>query len=243
MGAAAPGRGVDVSDSYDTGSPYKIPGHMAPILHLNQARMARAVSRLAAIDPDLAAMVNANGIPPLWAMRPGFASLVEIILGQQVTLASATAAYRRLSNGLGRVTPGNVLGRTHKQLLKLGQTRQKARYCQELAREIVDGRLDLASLNNASAEEVREELMKITGIGRWSADIYLLMALKHPDIWPRGDLALYQVIRSMKGSASRSRTLEQQSAGKLDEYANRWRPWRAVAARILWHHYLCSRRR
>ena len=210
---------------------------------LNQTRLAQAAYELAAIDPDLAAMVTTDGTPPMWAMRPGFASLIEIILGQQVTLASASAAYRRLSNGLGRVTPGNVLGRTHKQLMKLGQTRQKARYCQELARAIVDGHLDLASLNKSSAEEVREELMKVTGIGRWTADIYLLMALGHPDIWPRGDLALYQVIRNVKGSASQSRTLEQLSAGKLDEYANRWRPWRAVAARILWHHYLCSRRR
>ncbi len=216
---------------------------MSPMLPLNQARLRRAAYKLEAIDPDLAAMVAANGTPPLWAMRPGFASLIEIILGQQVTLASASAAYRRLSNGLGRVTPGNVLGLSHKQLMKLGQTRQKARYCQELARAIVDGHLDLASLNRASAEDVREELLKITGIGRWTADIYLLMALGHPDIWPRGDLALYQVIRNMNGSATQSKALEQQSAGKLDEYANRWRPWRAVAARILWHHYLCSRRR
>ncbi len=215
---------------------------MTRILPLNQSRLVRAVSKLVITDAELAAMVDANGTPPMWSMRPGFAALIEIILGQQVTLASAASAYRRLSNGLGRVTPGNVLGRTHKQLMKLGQTRQKARYCQELARAIVDGHLDLASLNKASAEEVREELMKITGIGRWSADIYLLMALGHPDIWPRGDLALYQVIRDMKGSVSRSRGHDQLSAGKLDEYANRWRPWRAVAARILWHHYLCSRR-
>ena len=150
---------------------------MTRSLSLNQARLKRATSKLCAIDLNLAEMVRANGTPPLWAMRPGFASLIKIILGQQVTLASASAAYRRLSNGLGRVTPGNVLGRTHKQLMKLGLTRQKARYCQELARAIVDGHLDLASLNNASAENVREELTAITGIGLWTADIYLLMAL------------------------------------------------------------------
>ena len=215
---------------------------MTRILPLNQSRLVRAVSKLVITDAELAAMVDANGTPPMWAMRPGFAALIEIILGQQVTLASAASAYRRLSIGLGRVTPGYVLGRTHKQLMNLGQTRQKARYCQELARAIVDGHLNLPSLNKASAENVRAELMSITGIGRWTADIYLLMALGHPDIWPRGDLALYQVIRDMKRSISKSRTLEQLSAGKLDEYANRWRPWRAVAARILWHHYLCSRR-
>lgn len=188
-------------------------------------------------------MVDADGSPPLWAMRPGYASLIKIILGQQVSLASAAAAYRRLSAGLGRVTPSNVHGRTHKKLMKLGLTRQKARYCQELARAIVDGHLDLASLNKASAKRVRMELMAITGIGLWSADIYLLMALGHPDIWPRGDLALYQVIRDMKGSKSRSKSFDHHDPRKLDEYADRWRPWRAVAARILWHQYLCSRRR
>lgn len=211
-------------------------------LPLNYSRLTRAVSKLTAIDPDLGVIVSTDGMPPLWAMRSGFASLIKIILGQQVSLASASAAYGKLSTGVGRVTLGNVLRKTHKQLMKLGLTRQKARYCQELARAIVDGRLDLAFLNKASAEEVREELMAITGIGLWTVDIYLLMALGHPDIWPRGDLALYQVIRDMKGSKSRSKSFDHHDPRKLDAYADRWRPWRSVAARILWHHYLCSHR-
>lgn len=180
-------------------------------------------------------MVGANGTPPLWGRRPGFATLIRIILEQQVSLASGAAAYKRLSEGVSRVTPNNVLGFTQAKVQRMGQTRQKARYCRELASAIVEGRLDLASMGGADPDDVRERLMHIPGIGRWMADIYLLMALKHPDIWPRGDLALYQAMRQF---ICAKKTPEQ-----LDVYARRWKPYRAVAARILWHHYLCERRR
>ncbi len=180
-------------------------------------------------------MVHANGAPPLWARRPGFATLVRIILEQQVTLESGAAAYRRLSSALGRTTPRRVLDHTPMQLRRLGLTRQKARYCLELAGAVASGQLDLASLDPANAEQVRTELTSITGIGLWTADVYLLMALGHPDIWPRGDIALYQACRTAKAV--------NWSPQRIDKYAERWRPWRAVAARILWHHYLCSRKK
>lgn len=202
---------------------------------LTPPTLKRATARLAAADPRLAAMVEIDGTPPLWGRRPGFATLTRMILEQQVTLSSGAAAYRRLSTALGRTTPRRVLARSHDQLRALGLTRQKARYVQEAARAVTSGALDLASLENASAERVRRELTAVTGIGRWTADVYLTMALRHADIWPRGDLALYQLLRDMHGAAA--------STEALDEIALRWRPYRAVAARILWHHYLCCRRR
>ena len=207
------------------------PAHCSP---LTQATLLVAVSRLVSIDHELSAIVSAHGIPPLWARRPSFATLIQITLEQQVTLASAAASYRRLSSTLGRVTPHRILERAHGELTALGLTRQKARYCQEIARAVVSDRLDLPSLHHASSEQVRLELTRIVGIGRWTADIYLLMALRRPDVWPRGDLALYQALREVKRS--------NYSPQQLDELARHWRPWRAVAARILWHYYLRIRR-
>ena len=133
-----------------------------------------------------------------------------------------------------RVTPHNVIDRSQMHIRRLGLTRQKARYCHELAQAIVDRSLNLPALKNASPEKVRQELMSITGIGLWTSDIYLLMTLKHPDIWPRGDLALYQVMRGMFG--------HEKSTESFDDHAMQWRPWRSVAARILWNHYLKSHR-
>ncbi|MCZ6835459.1 MAG: DNA-3-methyladenine glycosylase 2 family protein, partial [Planctomycetota bacterium] len=197
------------------------------------ARLASATKKLAALDPALAAMVARDGLPPMWVRPPGYATLIRIILEQQVTLASGAAAYRRLSEGVGRVTPGMVYQRSEAQLRRLGLTRQKARYCRELARALIEGDLDLTSLSAMNAEAVRKAMMKVTGIGVWTSDIYLLTALRHPDIWPRGDLALYQVMRQAFN--------RDDPPSKLDLLASRWRPWRSVAARILWHHYLKTR--
>ncbi len=203
-----------------------------PLTHVS---LRRAAARLAAGDRNLAAMVRANGAPPLWARPAGFATLLRIILEQQVSLASGAAAYRRLSEGVGRVTPGNVLGFSQAQIQSMGQTRQKARYCRELASAIDEGRLDLRGLDPADPDLVRRQLTAITGIGIWTADIYLLMALKHPDIWPRGDLALYQSMRRFKGA--------NKTTAQLDRHTNNWKPYRSVAARILWHGYLEEKRR
>lgn len=197
--------------------------------------MRRAVATLSRRDADLAAIARDHGRPPLWLRRPGFATLTRIILEQQVSLASGAAAYVRLSNGVGRVTPGNVLARSEAQLRRFGLTRQKARYCRELATAVTSGGLELSRLASVSSDEVRESLIRVPGIGRWTADVYLLIALGRPDIWPRGDLALYQSMRSVLGCDSDSET--------LDAYADRWQPWRAVAARLLWHRYLRVRRR
>jgi len=189
---------------------------------------------LTARDRHLAALVRANGVPPLWARRPGFATLVWIILGQQVSLASAVAAYQRLARGIGRVTPGRLLARSQPALQRLGLTRQKARYCRALAAAVMDGQLDLRGLDAGEPDLVREQLTAVTGIGPWTADIYLLMALRHPDIWPRGDLALCESMRAFKGA--------HKTAAQLDRHANQWSPHRSVAARILWHGYLARKR-
>ncbi|MFN8654216.1 MAG: hypothetical protein U0133_20125 [Gemmatimonadales bacterium] len=180
-------------------------------------------------------MVARYGIPPLWARRPGFATLVKIILEQQVSLASARAMYRRLHQHLGEVTPHPVHGLGPAGLQALGFTRQKAAYTHGLARELVEARLDLRALHRLEDDLARTRLVALNGVGPWSADCYLLMALGRPDIWPPGDIALLNAMQQVKRLRTRP-TVE-----RARRIAARWAPWRSVAARILWHHYLASR--
>jgi DNA-3-methyladenine glycosylase II len=173
-----------------------------------------------------------HGPPPLWARPAGFATLSRIILEQQVSLASAAAVYRRLEAGLGRLTSGSVAAAGERRIRVLGVTRQKASYLVRLARAVDSGRLDLAALACLPDDEARAALLRLKGIGPWSADIYLLMALRRPDVWPAGDLALATAARAIK------RLRRRPSPERLTRLAEPWRPYRSVAARMLWQHYL-----
>jgi DNA-3-methyladenine glycosylase II len=188
------------------------------------------------VDRDLAAVVSQFGPPPLWARRPGFATLVRIILEQQVSLASARALFVKLAAGTGGVTPQAVVRLGPQGLRRLGFTRQKADYCANLAGLIVGGRLDLATVTKAPTEEGRQMLLDVRGLGPWSVDIYFLMALRRPDVWPSGDLALVEAMRRVKRLPARPDT------GAAAHLASAWTPWRSVAARVLWHYYLSAPR-
>lgn len=203
---------------------------------LSSITLAQGIEDLSSRDPALAGVIDQYGPPPLWLRRPGFASLVRIILEQQVSLASAAAAYQRLQKAVGRVTPHQLVMVSPARLHRAGITRQKSRFCQELARQLISGTLDLRALAQLSDREVTEQLVKVPGIGPWTADIYLLMLLGRPDIWPMGDVALATAVwRLMQ--------LDQRPGyQQLAEMATAWAPWRAVAARILWHYYLSARR-
>jgi DNA-3-methyladenine glycosylase II len=202
---------------------------------LTHATLRQGARELAARDSDLARALDRLGCPPIWGRRPGFSSLVRIILEQQVSLRSAAAMYRRLDTHLGGVTPDTFARTGIRGLRRLGVTRQKAAYCHGLARRIVDGTLDLSAVARAADEDGRRTLLDIPGLGPWSVDIYYLMALRRPDVWPRGDLALATALREVKRLPSVP-SHEQQL-----EFANQWAPWRSVAARILWAHYLARR--
>lgn len=199
--------------------------------------LLRGVRTLGDRDGHLAEVVERFGPPPLWARRPGFATLVRIILEQQVSLASGRAAYSRLQAAAGRVTPGRVARVSETRLRRAGLTRQKAAYCRTLAASIVDGTLTLDRLTRLGDDEARSRLLEVSGIGPWTADIYLLMALRRPDVWPVGDLALAKAAQRVKHLRS-CPTQE-----RLSRLARAWTPWRAVAARILWHAYLSSKKR
>jgi DNA-3-methyladenine glycosylase II len=201
---------------------------------LTDASYAMALQTLAETDDDLGRILKDLGSPPMWEREPGFPTLVHIILEQQVSLASARAAFKRLREVALPLTPENFLLLDDEQLHAIGFSRQKSLYCRELAHTILEGQLTLEELAGMDAKTVREQLMQVKGIGHWTADIYLLMALKHADIWPRGDLALAVAVQEVKGLI----TLPSQDM--LDTLALLWKPFRAVAARIFWHYYLST---
>lgn len=199
---------------------------------LTDRSLAHGARVLARADPDLGAVLERHGPPPLWGREPGFATLVQIVLEQQVSLASGRAAFSRLEHAAGRVTPSRVAAITERRMRAAGITRQKAAYVRGLARRVVRGEIDVAAIALLDDDAAHAELIKVKGIGPWTADIYLLMALCRPDVWPRHDLALASAMRDVKRLRSVP-TPERQL-----EIAEAWRPWRAVAARLMWHHYL-----
>jgi DNA-3-methyladenine glycosylase II len=203
---------------------------------LTEAGLEIAVRELAAIDPDLAGIAERHGPPPMWGREPGFETLARIILEQQVSLAAAEAAGGRLVRAAGAIEPKAIAALGDDALRQAGLTRQKARYLSGLANEVLAGRLDLEAVAVGDDDDARARLTSVVGIGRWTADIYLLMALRRPDIWPTGDLALAAAMRRAKRLATIPTAMEQEAI------AEPWRPWRAVAARLLWHAYLAGER-
>ncbi len=199
----------------------------------NKERLAAATAELCERDSDLAAVVDEFGTPPLWKRPQGFRTVLYLILEQQVSLASARATYEKLMAKLGgHPTPESFLFLNDDDLQGLGFSRQKTRYCRLLAEAVADGSLPLNKLRRYEDEAAKAEMMKITGIGHWTADVYLMEALGRPNVWPVGDLALAvgaEKVKKLKGRPS---------AEELQQLGEQWRPYRAVAARILWHYYL-----
>lgn len=202
------------------------------MVRLDLDLLATACRALAGRDPVLGRLIDRNGTPPLWRRQPGFPTLVRLILEQQVSLASGAAAFRRLDARLGGVDPARFLLLDDGELRTIGFSRQKARYVRLLAAALVDGDLDLAGLGHVDDEVATVELLRLTGVGPWTAANYLLFAHGRPDVWPTGDRAL---VVSLGKALGRD---EPPSYGEAEAMADAWRPWRAVAARILWHDYL-----
>lgn len=198
-----------------------------PLLH-------QAAQQLAAHDPHLAQVLQSYGPPPLWERPAGFATLVYIILEQQVSLASARAAYLRLEAAINPISPQNFLTLSDEELKAIGFSRQKTGYGRYLAQAILNGEIDLEALPALDDNAVRIELIKLKGIGHWTADIYLMLAMLRPDVWPSGDLALATSVRRVKHLGSTP------DPAALTEMGEVYRPWRSVAARMFWHHYLST---
>lgn len=199
---------------------------------VNEENLDEICRKIAESDKDLTLIYEKYGTPPLWGREANFATLVHIILEQQVSLASALSAFNKLKEKLGEITPENVLSLSDEELKACYFSRQKTVYVRELAKAVLDGSLDLENLRNLSDADAKHELKKIKGIGDWTADIYLLMALLRADVMPKGDLALHVAYKKLK---------DLERVPTSDEFqiiAEQWKPFRAVAARLLWHFYL-----
>ncbi len=202
---------------------------------LTKDSLTQGVQQLTAADADLGAVVLHLGEPPMWGRRPGFAALIQIILEQQISLAAARAMYLKLAGFLGQIRPETIYALQVRGLREFGLTRQKSGYCHGLAERIVQGRLDLTAVARQPDDIGCKQLLAIPGLGPWSVGIYYLMALRRPDIWPQGDLALANALRDIKHLTVLPSSKEQH------HLACSWAPWRSVAARILWMHYLAKR--
>jgi DNA-3-methyladenine glycosylase II len=199
---------------------------------LTARSFSRAIRILCEKDADLAHILTRLEPPAFWSREPGFASLIRIILEQQVSLASARASFNRLLKAVSPLTPERFLESEDALLKSCGFSRQKIAYSRNLANAIVEDHLSLDRLETMTDETVRSELVKIKGIGPWTANIYLLTVLRRPDIWPGEDLALAVAAQKIKRLKTRP------SPQALEDIAESWKPWRAVAARLLWHYYL-----
>jgi len=200
---------------------------------LNNRSLAAACRELAA-DAHLRIVHERYGVPPLWDREPGFATLLQIILEQQVSLPSAKACFDKLAACVGKVTPEAVLSLNDAELKRVGFSRQKTAYARHLAEAILQERLQLGRLNLLTDSEVKSELIKLKGIGEWTCDIYLLMALLRPDVMPKGDIALHSAWHRLSGEP-------RPSSDEFLVIAQRWKPYRSVAARLLWHFYLSEK--
>lgn len=198
---------------------------------LTADQLKASIDALAAVEPAFAAALARAGYPAPRLRDRGYETLLRTIVGQQVSVAAAASIWNKLEAGLGDLTdPATIASASDEQLRAAGLSRQKASYARSLADEVTSGRLDLMNLP-ADDEDAIAALTHIKGIGRWSAEIYLLFAEGRPDIWPAGDLAVQIEIGRILGHAERP------SEKLLRQWSEPWRPHRGAAAIFAWHHY------
>lgn len=194
-------------------------------------RLRPALEALAAADIDMARAYESCGLPPARRAEPGFPGLFRMIAAQQVSAGAARAILARVDEALGEVTPAAVAEAREDELRAAGLSRQKIVYAKSMAEAALAGRIDFEGLDGLPDRQVIEQLTQLKGIGRWTAEIYLLFALDRPDVFPAGDLALQVAAQRLKGLRKRP------NEKYLRRIAAKWRPYRGPAARFLWHIY------
>jgi DNA-3-methyladenine glycosylase II len=198
----------------------------------DEASLRKAVEALREKHPEFVATLTAIGGPtPLRRREPGFAGLAAIIVSQQVSVASASAIFGRLEARIAPLDAAGIAAATENDLRACGLSAAKIRTLRALSEAVVERRLDLQGLSKLDAEEAHAALVSVKGVGPWTADIFLLFCLGHPDAFPAGDLALQEAAKLALKLKTRP------DAARLERIAERWRPWRGVAARLLWAYY------
>ena len=195
------------------------------------ADLEEDMAALRALHPHWAAIIARTGIPPLRRREGGFAGIAAIIVSQQLSVASARAVWARVESVFGTLTPERILAATDEEMRLSGLSRPKQRTMRAVAEAIVSRELDLEALETATPEQVHALMTAVSGIGPWTADIYLLFCLGHRDGFAPGDLAIQEAARVAFGLPARPK------AAELEALAESWRPWRGVAARLLWAYY------
>lgn len=201
----------------------------------NESNFYRLCDRLFQRDNDLKKIYRQHGYPPMWTRPATFQTLILTILEQQVSLASAYAAFKKLKERIGYVTPAKILSLSDAELRACYFSRQKTVYARELAKAIQSKQLRLKKISHAHEDEVRHQLKKIKGIGDWTVDVYLMHALQRTDLFPLGDIALVSSLKEVKQLPPHV------SKEKMLKVAEPWRPYRTIAAMILWHAYIKKR--
>ena len=205
---------------------------MAKLSHIRtESDLDNAIASLIAVDPRFSALVATAGRPPLRRRPDGFAGLATTIVSQQLSTASASAIWGRLAAAFDPFEPAAIMRARAPRLAKAGLSSPKIRALKEIARAIANGKLPLTALGDLPADEAHAALTAVHGVGPWTADIYLLSCLGHADAWPAGDLALQEAARLAFGLRTRP------TAKEMVTLAEAWRPWRSVAARVLWTYY------
>jgi len=196
----------------------------------NQQDLPQFYDAIADKDRHLRSIIQEYGYPPLWTRPNTFETLVLTILEQQVSLASAYSAYKKLKERI-KITPQSLLQLTDEELRSCYLSRQKTVYTKELAKAILDKKINLKKFEEQSDDIVRAELKALKGIGDWTVDIYLLHALRRTDVFPIGDLALVNAIKMVKELPSINRE-------DLLELSEKWKPYRSMATMLFWHYYI-----
>ena len=199
-------------------------------IKIDQNTMRQAVQELAERDGDLAAFYHQHGLPGLRIRPTGFDSLLKIICGQQVSTAAARAITGRLDNYASPMAPEIFLSLQETDYRAIGLSRRKELYGRGIAEAVVSGDLNFRKIAHMDDESAIAEMIKLKGVGRWTAEVYLLFALRRPDLWPADDLGVLNGYVGLKGLCKRPSRVEFREIG--EEY----RPWRSVMARMLWHH-------
>jgi DNA-3-methyladenine glycosylase II len=191
---------------------------------------------LAKRDADLKRILQEHGHPNMWVRPNSFQTLILTILEQQVSLAAAYAAFNRLKDRIGLVTPEKLAALSDEELKECYFTRQKIVYARELTEAVLSKRIKLRALHHQPDERVREQLIQLKGIGNWTIDVYLMHALRRTDLFPLGDIALVHSIKRNK------QLPDDVSKEEMLRVAEQWRPNRTIAAMILWHDYMNRRK-
>lgn len=197
--------------------------------------MEIAIAFLQQKDAVFKKIIDLYGVPEIIPSRPeGFETLVLLILEQQVSIDSAKATFLRMRQQMGAILPENLVNLSEETFRSFGVSRQKARYIQGLALAVLEKKIDLESLSQLTAEEVREQLITLKGIGNWTIDVYLMFCLQKEDVLPIGDVAIVNTMKEL---------LDIQEKEEMVRYAQQWSPHKTMASFLLWHYYLQKRGR